>query len=598
MKKLKTILFLLAILFGSTTTHAAIRYVSTTGTDSGDALTEGTAWGSLNHADTTATAGDTIRVLPGTYEEDEASLHCLVMTNNLTWVAYGGTVTIQSVSTSYVLVAQNDVVTAVTGFTLDGESNTATCVYLATGANTKTFTDCIFLNPSAYYLQNSNDSDEITVSGGSGTGGALTYGFLLGNLTNFSISNFQSSQTSGSLLNAVSSGAISISGGSVTYSSASGTYVVYVSGGTGALVIDGLTVTADDASQSNNLITSSNRPTPIIRNCVTSSIGTTSAVIHIQVISTGTSVGAATVNGNTCSTSSLTGQTIIIGTDSTSAGDDKLNGSMVYDNQLYGPFYQNSAATEVGTHGIEIGYNNNGHVFRNYITGYYYGVVLKGDNEDYLNDGGVYFNVIVDCGGDSQAGSSYIRVKGIDNVNVFNNTLVVSSTITAPAGAMLHITDGDVATDEADNTVVKNNLFYTDLSGKFIYMENDGSTIAASDVDNNLYYSSQTLAWTIGATSYNSWSGWQGADYDASGVNSDPLLDSSYMIGVGSPAEKAGTQAGDFSYIGWQTDPFGGSYLITPTDILNIGAGQLRSEASEKAKPRTKGQAIYGGSLE
>jgi hypothetical protein len=137
---------------------------------------------------------------------------------------------------------------------------------------------------------------------------------------------------------------------------------------------------------------------------------------------------------------------------------------------------------------------------------------------------------------------------GMDNILVANNTIIGQ-----PLFA-LSLQIGSWGThDSINNVVIKNNIF-KDIGqlGKIVFSYNRGngtitfgSSGSGADIisDNNLVYASSgsystQIEW--GGTRY-SWENYKTASgCDASGVLGNPLLDSNYIPGIGSPAINAG----------------------------------------------------------
>lgn len=146
----------------------ATRYVSTTGTDSGTALTPATAWLTLQHAEDNATAGDTVVVATGTYNENDATYACFNPEKNLYWTTDGGEVVVTSTSVSRVILPTADAVRTFTGFTFDGDhptsgsATTQEVMYTTTNTDNCTFTDCTFKRATTYLWRSLNASEGFT----------------------------------------------------------------------------------------------------------------------------------------------------------------------------------------------------------------------------------------------------------------------------------------------------------------------------------------------------------------------------------------------------------------------------------------------------
>ena len=197
-------------------------------------------------------------------------------------------------------------------------------------------------------------------------------------------------------------------------------------------------------------------PTVLNNNTLYNTVNTSAS--QIRVISTGVDCGTATVTNNIIYTKSESQYGMLIGSDSSGAGDGLLNGAVITGNRLYGPAYYDTTKNAVTTHGLEFGYNINAIIRNNYVDGFGYGFVIKGNQTWTAND--ISYNVIKNC-----IANSAIYLKGQKNVPVYNNTLYNNPSLTMGVGfqSLLQIAiNADSADVAATGATVKNNI----LSGK------------------------------------------------------------------------------------------------------------------------------------
>ena len=596
----------------------AIRYVSTTGTDSGSALTLATAWATLQYAEDNASANDTIIVSTGTYNENDATNNCFNPAKAMTWQTDGGEVIVTSTSTTYVILPQGTTAAiSFDGFTFDGETNTTQVIYTATSHDNKTFTNCTFKDGSTSLYVNSGASTGISFTNCTFTG-THTGSTFNNNIADVTIDNCTITTTSsnhlvshsngdltftnntvswtggssddlinnsgsgdstitgntvtiaGSVINIFqtqtgsTSGAIDISDNTFTCSVAIGVPFL-ISVGTHAVTISGNTMTFAAGQNSTYIIRILDQAAPIIENNIIDTTAATVRLEHIRVSSTGTATKPV-IRGNTCYTDSRTsGACIIVGDDTYNVAHYELcNDGIIENNAIYGPVYYGNAAN--GLHGIEYAYSLRGIVQGNYINGCSFGVVIKGgDNvsagQDYNYQGGAFGNVIVNCD-ESQP----IRIKGIANCIVGNN-LITSNTATTPT-ACVNVTVGD-ASEPATGCRIKNNIFDLDTSKPLVVV--DVASATSLDSDNNCFYNSGAdgFSYSVGVTTYTSLALLQAGGQDASSFTTDPELNSDFTLPSTSQCVGTGTK-----YWGSLPTPTGRNQEPFASFGTDIGANQ------------------------
>jgi len=118
-------------------------YVSTTGSDSNDGLHPWTAWLTLSKAETTATDGESVCVLPGRY-----NMGTLTFDQNVTWYGYGATLYNNAADAAFIGFSGADVKTFY-GFKFMKGATAGTCLLSMLNSSNNNFIDCDFRSVGA-----------------------------------------------------------------------------------------------------------------------------------------------------------------------------------------------------------------------------------------------------------------------------------------------------------------------------------------------------------------------------------------------------------------------------------------------------------------
>ncbi len=219
-----------------------------------------------------------------------------------------------------------------------------------------------------------------------------------------------------------------------------------------------------------------------------------------------------TFTNNSISTSNTTGYILEAGDEGMAAGNNNLDAAVITGNKF---LWTGTPGTPI-THGVFVGYNKNDNIQYNYLNAVPYGMVIKsgesGTNMSYAS-GGVAYNIIKNSG-------IGIRIKGMNNVQIFNNTFYDNLSV---GDYFIFITsNNDLGTGVASTgTKIKNNIFYSTTQLYNIYIET-GSDPATSDVDYNLYYcEAGTPLFNYHGTS-KTFAQWQSLGFDAHSVVVNP----------------------------------------------------------------------------
>lgn len=375
------------------------------------------------------------------------------------------------------------------------------------------------------------------------------------------------------------SGGITISGNSATYTSNSTAQIVYIVDGSHLVSVTNNTIRAQGSTQDYDIIFVRNQPSPNVMGNTIETINTTNSSVHIKIDSTGTNTGTVEVRNNVLRTTAQSEQVILVGTDLPSSGDNQLDGAIIDGNSIYGPRYY--AQPTGGLHAIEYGYNKEGFIRHNYVNGSGYGIVVKGASENYATAGGVMHNLLINNS------VSFIRVKGVINLPIYNNTFYLPSTSSVTNG-IVHVTEGENVGDDSTGTLIKNNIFYGRDGYSHISVSNDGSSIGISNY--NLFWNDAGSGMDYNAvgTTYSSFAAWQAAGYDTNSNSVNPVfqsIDDDFNLQYTSPSIDAGTN------VSLTTDFLGNSIYGTP----DIGAYEYQPPyiIGSNAIPATGAVRIY-----
>jgi len=359
-------------------------YVSTTGSDSNDGLTPATAWLTLQKAETAGATGKVVGVYSGVYVENDATTHAWNVSKGITWLAIGGTVTVHGNAAGIRILNITIGSGAATwnGFFFDGEGAKSNVLIMQAGGNNKTFINCTFsggttqqIAPSGGTVDNANfinctvtgaGTNAIFVNSGTAFTNSTFNGCTLGatagtvirvagtgttlTITNCTI-NISGTATlgfstiingtytlSGNTFNASAGIAVSAATGTGTLSLTGNTFnitanlaAISVLTGVWATTLTSNTINSTFATQTTALIQITNQLSPILT-LNTIETQSTSDVTHIQITSSGTDCGTVQVKNNTFKTRSQNGYTVLIGSDTSTAGDGKINGAQIESN--------------------------------------------------------------------------------------------------------------------------------------------------------------------------------------------------------------------------------------------------------------------------
>jgi len=148
-------------------------------------------------------------------------------------------------------------------------------------------------------------------------------------------------------------------------------------------------------------------------------------------------------------------------------------------------------------------------------------MVLKSNGMTYTS-GGVAYNII------NRTGCLGIAVKGMDGVNIYNNTLytdeVVWTSNSQPgmASGLIDVFENDAQSVPSTNTTIRNNIFYTKHQVRNILIEDSGSLDGFSSDYNVFYCEDGDPMFGYPGEGDITFTEWQAHGYDAHSVVLDP----------------------------------------------------------------------------
>jgi hypothetical protein len=177
-------------------------------------------------------------------------------------------------------------------------------------------------------------------------------------------------------------------------------------------------------------------------------------------------------------------------------------------------FIWNGADTNSITHGIFTGYNTDAIIKYNYIEKVPMGIVRKSNGMTNIS-GGVAYNII---NNPLKAG---VVVKGMKNVNIYNNTFYSEHTIAETWRGLVDIYSNDSPYGLTSGTKIFNNIFYTknQILNINVY---DSENLIDFESDYNVFYcESGTPIFKIGSV-IKTFAQWQALGYDLHSVIINP----------------------------------------------------------------------------
>lgn len=536
-----------------------VKWVSKTGLDTNPG-TKALPWLTINKANTSATAGDTVYIKSGTYYEANAGATGYLMLSNACKFIGIGNITVTTEATTYgIFINANNVwfegfcfYEAQSQHSLINNAKTGLilkrCYIKSTSGKAARLyggsaTDCIF-SGGTYGIEKYHGDELLTVTN------CLCYGGTTSGLSaaeagvqKITVNN---SKLSGAIGLGVGSTVTAIINGSKIYGT---TYPMAVSG-TGTFTFTYCHIEKTGTGVSNYLAaTGTGTTTLVIDNCVIKSAKqgpiilknyTNVTFTNNKVISQGTgkdtpiqitTVTESTVfevSGNIITQIDDYSSTMIIGNE-IMEGYNLMTGT-IHSNTFLGPKYYNYALVP-SIHMVPIFNQLNVNVYDNLIFGGSIGIVFKHTSGD-LTPSSAHHNVVINC-------AKGICSKGGRNLKIYNNTIYNDT-----AGYQVYILDSGV-NEDSDGCIVKNNILFENspagTASNYYFI----GTSTGLVFENNIVFSTNNDISNIGDGGL---AAWQALGYDLDVINSNPLLTDivNYVLSLQalSPAIGAGEDLG------------------------------------------------------
>lgn len=186
-----------------------------------------------------------------------------------------------------------------------------------------------------------------------------------------------------------------------------------------------------------------------------------------------------TFKDNSITSKNILGYMLQAGDEAVAPTNNNLDGAVITGNQLNWEGTDNESIT----HGIFTGHNRNVVIKYNYLSFVPMGIISKSSNNMSHSGGGVAYNIV-------KGGAVAVNVKGISNLNIFNNTFYCDRTRsqTWRALVLIYTNTDDGNYSVAHGTKIYNNIFYTRHNTYAITIEDDES-LKGLECDYNVYWS-------------------------------------------------------------------------------------------------------------
>lgn len=219
-----------------------------------------------------------------------------------------------------------------------------------------------------------------------------------------------------------------------------------------------------------------------------------------------------TFRNNTISSINRFGYMLQAGDEAPAETNNNLDGAVITGNR----FNWTGTDMKIITHGLFTGHNSNIVVKYNYLNYVPMGIIRKSGNNMSNTGGGVAYNIV-------KGGAVAMVVKGISNVNIFNNTFYTDRTTDQTWRPLLYIytnTDNGLYS-VAHGTKVYNNIFYTKYRTPVITIA-DEESLNGFECDYNVYWCETGSPLFIIDDQPFTFEQWQARGYDKNSVVMNP----------------------------------------------------------------------------
>lgn len=215
---------------------------------------------------------------------------------------------------------------------------------------------------------------------------------------------------------------------------------------------------------------------------------------------------------NTITSINRYGYMLQAGDEAPGSTNNNLDGALITGNK----FNWSGSDMTIITHGLFTGHNRNVVAKYNYLDNVPMGIIRKSGNNMTNNGGGVAYNIV-------KNGAVAMVVKGMSNVNVYNNTFYTDRTTSQTWRPLLNVytnTDGG-RYSVAHGTKIFNNIFYTKNQTYAITID-DQESLTGLVCDYNVYWcESGSPTFKVNGL-VKTFAQWQAMGYDTHSIVADP----------------------------------------------------------------------------
>jgi hypothetical protein len=215
---------------------------------------------------------------------------------------------------------------------------------------------------------------------------------------------------------------------------------------------------------------------------------------------------------NTITSVNRYGYMLQAGDEAPGSTNNNLDGALITGNK----FNWSGSDMTIITHGLFTGHNRNVVAKYNYLDNIPMGIIRKSGNNMTNSGGGVAYNIV-------KNGAVAMVIKGMSNVNVYNNTFYTDRTTSETWRPLLNIytnTDGG-RYSVAHGTRIFNNIFYT-KNQTFAITIDDEESLTGLVCDYNVYWCESGSPRFKVNGSVKTFAQWQAMGYDTHSVVADP----------------------------------------------------------------------------
>jgi uncharacterized repeat protein (TIGR02059 family) len=215
---------------------------------------------------------------------------------------------------------------------------------------------------------------------------------------------------------------------------------------------------------------------------------------------------------NTITSVNRNGYMLQAGDESPVATNNNLDGAVITGNK----FNWSGSDMTVIPHGLFTGHNRNVVAKYNYLNYVPMGIIRKSGNSMSNTGGGVAYNIV-------KSGAVAVVVKGMSNVNIYNNTFYTDRTESQTWRPLVNIytnTDGG-RYSIAHGTKIYNNIFYTKYQ-TFAISVDDAESLVGLECDYNIYWCENGSPRFHVNGAVKTFAQWQAMGYDLHSVVMNP----------------------------------------------------------------------------